>query len=134
VFVTKDRPGYLRRHGKPSGLPGKTYMGTLVVDDTRQWAPVLDLAFLAPSEPATTEHDDNGATTGRDADDVEILGVVAKLTATGNAANVRAVRAQAALGKDRVSDALERLLARGALRKGRGARGSRVFTVAGHRG
>jgi hypothetical protein len=34
VYVTKDRPGYLRAHGKASKTPGKTFMGTLVVDDT----------------------------------------------------------------------------------------------------
>jgi hypothetical protein len=27
LFITKDRPGFLRRHGKPSKEPGKTYMG-----------------------------------------------------------------------------------------------------------
>ena len=34
VFVTKDRPGHLRAHGKPTRTAGKTFMGTLVVDDT----------------------------------------------------------------------------------------------------
>ncbi len=33
VFVTKDRPGHLRAHGKPSAIPGKTFFGTLIVDD-----------------------------------------------------------------------------------------------------
>jgi RecA-family ATPase len=38
LFVTKDRPGHLRRHGRPSRLPGKTFIGTLVVDDPRMGA------------------------------------------------------------------------------------------------
>lgn len=50
VYVTKDRPGHLRRHGQSTKTPGKTFMGQLVVDDTRRWIDALDLAFLAPSE------------------------------------------------------------------------------------
>ncbi|WP_234808623.1 hypothetical protein [Mycolicibacter terrae] len=51
VYITKDRPGYLRAQGEPSrAVPGKTYMGTLVVDDTDSagpdfmtiWAPKAD--------------------------------------------------------------------------------------------
>jgi hypothetical protein len=34
VFITKDRPGHLRALGKATKTPGKTFMGTLVVDDT----------------------------------------------------------------------------------------------------
>ena len=48
VYVTKDRPGYLRSHGGPSKTPGKTYVGTLVVDaatDTPDY-----LAFYAPRD------------------------------------------------------------------------------------
>lgn len=50
VFVTKDRPGHLRRNGRASKVSGKTFMGSLVVDDTRERLPYLDLAFLAPAE------------------------------------------------------------------------------------
>lgn len=48
VYVTKDRPGHLRRHGRATKTPGKTYVGELVIDDTRQHVDYLDLAFLAP--------------------------------------------------------------------------------------
>lgn len=35
VFIAKDRPGHLRAHGLPvEDTPGKTYMGTLELDDT----------------------------------------------------------------------------------------------------
>ncbi len=47
VFVTKDRPGFLRAHGKPTKTPGKTFMGTLVVDDTG--SPDF-IEFYAPRE------------------------------------------------------------------------------------
>ena len=39
VFVTKDRPGYLRTKGRATKVPGKTYMGTLVVDDEPVFSP-----------------------------------------------------------------------------------------------
>lgn len=34
VFITKDRPGHLRAHRKATKTPGKTFVGTLVIDDT----------------------------------------------------------------------------------------------------
>ena len=49
VFVTKDRPGQLRAHGKPSKLPGKTFFGTLVVDDSPT-AGADFFGFLAPKD------------------------------------------------------------------------------------
>lgn len=49
VFVTKDRPGHLRRNGKPTAVPGQTYMGELVVDDTRSSVSYLDLQVFAPN-------------------------------------------------------------------------------------
>ena len=51
VYITKDRPGRLRAHGRVDArAPGKTYFGTLVVDDMiggpdfmmRLWAPNKD--------------------------------------------------------------------------------------------
>jgi hypothetical protein len=50
VFVTKDRPGYLRAHGKPTKVPGKTFVGTLVVDDSQAFGPDFDLRFFAPKD------------------------------------------------------------------------------------
>jgi hypothetical protein len=62
VYVTKDRPGQLRAHGKPTGLPGKTLIGVLAVDDTGDSEDFL--TFWAPKEgdaPADG-HDDVDAT------------------------------------------------------------------------
>jgi hypothetical protein len=50
LFVTKDRPGHLRTHGRPTKVPGKTFIGVLAVDDMtrgpdflmRLWAPNND--------------------------------------------------------------------------------------------
>ncbi|MCV7207037.1 hypothetical protein H7J75_00040 [Mycolicibacterium canariasense] len=47
VFVTKDRPGYLRAEGKPTKVPGKTFLATLVVDDTPTAGPDF-LTLYAP--------------------------------------------------------------------------------------
>jgi hypothetical protein len=50
VFVTKDRPGYLRAQGQPTKVPGKTFMGTLVVDDSETIGPDFTLMFFAPKQ------------------------------------------------------------------------------------
>lgn len=56
VYVTKDRPGYLRRHGQPDRkVPGKTYMGDLVVDDTRDRVSYLDLHVFPPIDSPDAE-------------------------------------------------------------------------------
>lgn len=57
MFVTKDRPGYLRARGKPSKTPGKTFIGTLVVDETTAdfvalYAPKVD-EETPESDPAS---------------------------------------------------------------------------------
>lgn len=54
VFVTKDRPGQLRAHGNPAGIPGKTFIGTLVVDDSETIGPDFTLRFFAPKDDDST--------------------------------------------------------------------------------
>ena len=49
VFVTKDRPGYLRTKGRADKTPGKTYMGTLVVDNKDTFMP-LSMVLYAPKD------------------------------------------------------------------------------------
>jgi hypothetical protein len=49
VFVTKDRPGQLRAHGRPTQLPGKTFYGSLIVDDGPTSGPDF-LGFYAPRD------------------------------------------------------------------------------------
>jgi hypothetical protein len=55
VYVTKDRPGHIRRRGQKTAIPGKTYLGMLVVDDTRTRRDALDLAWFAPADVAPEE-------------------------------------------------------------------------------
>lgn len=124
VFVTKDRPGYLRRAGRPDRrMPGKTYMGSLVVDDTRTWRDCLDLAFIEPQD----KDDDDSPTTVTD--DQQVLAVIANLAAKDGAANMRGLYAHVGLGKDRVANAVERLVTAGAVFERSGPRRARLFTV-----
>ncbi len=55
VFVTKDRPGQLRAHGRPTKMPGKTIIGTFVVDDSESYSPDFSMRFFALRD------DDTGA-------------------------------------------------------------------------
>ena len=61
VYVTKDRPGHLRIHGKSSTkTPGKTFMGTLVVDDEPVFTP-FQMLFYAPKADDVTAADPESA-------------------------------------------------------------------------
>ena len=62
VFVTKDRPGQLRAHGKPTNLPGKTFVGTLAVDASIT-AGADFLAFYAPRDDDDAPSGDTAADT-----------------------------------------------------------------------
>lgn len=95
VFITKDRPGQLRQHGKPTKLAGKTFMGSLVVDDTRTTYSYLDLTFWAPSPDDDT--DDTAATGDRPSS--AVADAVAKLDQAG---------IDIALGRDKVRTAAAR--------------------------
>jgi hypothetical protein len=66
VFVTKDRPGQLRVHGKPSQIAGKTFFGTLAVDDS----PTAGADFLSFYAPNT---DDDSPATDPAAEIAEIV-------------------------------------------------------------
>ncbi|MEN3223392.1 hypothetical protein PUR22_21345 [Mycolicibacterium porcinum] len=54
AFVTKDRPGYLRAHGRRTKTPGKTFIGTLVVDDSDPFRP-FEMPFYAPATDNTAD-------------------------------------------------------------------------------
>jgi hypothetical protein len=61
VYVTKDRPGHLRAHGRPTKTPGKTYMGTFVVDDSQMYGPDFAVKFFAPKDDDDAEAGDPAA-------------------------------------------------------------------------
>ena len=135
VFITKDRPGYLRRHGRPNPkTPGKTYMGTLIVDDTRTWAPHgVDLAFIEPTDHDTTDTPDE-PDKQQQQDDTAVLVTVAELEAAGQQPSLRTVRGMVRrkvgrISNPRVDDSLARLTIDSRLTETPGARGARVFAT-----
>ena len=84
VYVTKDRPGYLRSSGRPGKTPGKTFMGMLVVDDADTFQP-LSMMFYAPK-------DDDGDSAGeRDPGD-ELADTVWQLIAARPDRTVESIR------------------------------------------
>lgn len=125
VFVTKDRPGHLRRNGRSSGTPGKTFLGELVVDDTRSHVNYLDMQFHAPVERATVRVVDRD-----EADDNAVLAGINTLASARKAATTRTIRATVrGISNSRIDDALTRLALDGRLVESPGPRNSRIFTV-----
>jgi hypothetical protein len=61
VFVTKDRPGMLRAHGRPDKkMPGKTFVGTLVVDDSDTFEPTTLTLYAPTPDDQPPEGEDGG--------------------------------------------------------------------------
>jgi hypothetical protein len=128
VYVTKDRPGHLRRHGRVGKTPGKTYIGELVVDDTETFHNYLDLRLFAPSREANSPGEDAGDP--RDADDAHVLDVLGQIQAqTGSPVSLRTVRAKSHRTNERTADALERLTLDGEVSEQPGPRNARLFAV-----
>lgn len=130
VFVTKDRSGHLRRAGQATRLPGKTYMGELVVDDTRAAADVQTLGFFAPAdnapEPGRDRQPDQVSLA--DVEDQKILDAIKALVAEGKPANVRHVISKAGLSHGKVVAGLDRLQINGnRIIEMPGARGARIY-------
>jgi hypothetical protein len=130
LFVTKDRPGHLRRNGRPDGkTPGKTFMGELVVDDTLLSGPDLELRFWAPRNADEDEAEAATEPGQLTTDDDVVLQAVAELEAKGREPNIKNVRAVATLRATLVDDALTRLVLGDKLDETRGKYGARVFST-----
>jgi hypothetical protein len=132
VYITKDRPGALRRHGRAEKSPGKTFMGELVVDDTRERVGWLDLTFWAPNR-ASDATDSNGSVAPErglddEADDI-VFAAVQKLTAADQPASTRSVRAVVPFGNEKVADALMRLTLSQRLATTTGPRNARLYSL-----
>lgn len=115
LFVVKDRPGALRRHGLPDkSIPGKTYMGMQVVDSVTEdeFNPqsYVDLSIIPPSpeETAAEPVDRNQITDDR------TMEALRKLRESGSGPfSTRKVRAVAGMDKETVAVSLERLTVAG---------------------
>jgi hypothetical protein len=128
VFITKDRPGRLRAHGKPAGIPGKTFIGTLVVDAT----PAAGPDFLTFYAPRLDDPDTPGGDT-----DADLADLILDTIAAQDGGFVGASRTLLALlrqGEHRyrdaaVRDALEDLVVAGRLVEVSGKRGARGYRI-----
>jgi hypothetical protein len=133
LSVLKDRPGYLRQHGRPDkSQRGKTYLGELVVDDTRptgrQW---LAVDLWPPPKDPRADPDEQSGNAGHAEADVHILGIVTDLHAAGFDANVTRVKSRSSYGTDKTIQSLERLVLDGHLTEISGPRRARIFTLTG---
>jgi hypothetical protein len=128
VYITKDRPGHLRRHGEATKTPGKTFMGRLVVDDRRVWVDRLDLAFLAPAVDDTPDAEPESQLAK------QVLDVIAAQP-DRSVASVRSLgallrKAKVSARTTAVGEAVEDLIADGLLVEVFGKRNARGFQVA----
>lgn len=125
LYVTKDRPGHLRRAGRPTPrTPGKTFLGELVIDSTA----VFDLTLWAPSpdvDVSGNEPVDEDALL-----DSRVLAAVQQLVTDGaKDINVAKVRARAKVGNLKAGDSLTRLVLDHKLTETKGERGARIFVL-----
>jgi hypothetical protein len=115
VYVVKDRPGFLRRHGRAvAKVPGKTFMGVFMVDDTRARQPDLDVKFWAPVDPEVVDQGEGDDTrSAEDQDDDRVMVAIRALADRGVPATVRHVLAEAGGNHTRVRYAIDRLVVGG---------------------
>lgn len=127
LYAVKDRPGHLRRHGQGTKTSGKTYLGQIVVDDTRRWRNELDLAFLAPAEEAPAD------TKPKSPLGQWVLDVVAGQPeqTVANRAQLYALLRKAgySLREADVRDAVEDLIVAGTLAEHLGKRGAKGYRI-----
>jgi hypothetical protein len=134
MFITKDRPGHLRRNGRPDKkTPGKTYIGSLIVDDTRDYSAYLELVFTEPA--AEADVDVPPVDTTQTDDDLVFATVeklVRELVAKGKDRwlSTRQVKAQVAgISDERTAKALDRSGFSGRLLTKTGPRKAVLYTV-----
>jgi len=127
VFVTKDRPGHLRQHGRPGKDAGKTYLGTLVVDDSQTFGPDFTMKFFAPTPDDNNATD--GATTNQLADDVHavILALEGQTVSSERSLFAEIRKAGHTVREARVRNTLDDLIAAGRLVEVTGKRGAKGY-------
>ena len=126
VFVTKDRPGQLRAHGRPTKLPGKTFIGVLVVDDSQSYGPDFSMRFFAPKDDDQAPESDPGAQLADTVHDV--IAALPEHTVTSSRMLFAEMRKAGHQVRDvRVRDAVDDLLVAGRLVEMSGKRGSKGY-------
>jgi hypothetical protein len=134
VFVTKDRPGHLRKHGRTTKIPGKTFMGTLVADASDPFKP-FELTLWAPKDSDNTVNDP-GAKTG--VTDAELADIVHQVISAQPDSSVESRRklfaamrlAGQAFRDDSVRMAADYLVLAGRLTEVHGKRGTTGYKAA----
>jgi hypothetical protein len=129
LFITKDRPGFLRRHGNPSKEPGKTYMGEFVVDDTQSYSPDLTVKLYAPTEMSEQQGTESGSGALADLVHEVIAGLDGQRVASERELLAQVRRAGHSARNTAVKDALDDLLAEGRLVEVRGPNNRRGYRV-----
>lgn len=129
VYVTKDRPGFLRKYGKPTKEPGVTYMGELIIasHEASEWngTPYLETYFTAPKR----DEFDDVAVAESDTDVVE-RSIRTLIEDPNRECNLRGIRGDIkGISHGRIDNAIEDLKKHGRVHEESGKRGSRVFTV-----
>ena len=123
LYVTKDRPGGVKRHGVHAGDkfdPQVKRVGTLIVDDSRTRVSYLDVAIIPPSTESFAAVETSSL-------EDKILAAVDRIAKAGRDVNIRMIRAEQ-LGKHSlVEEEIERLITRGVLSESRGAHAARIF-------
>jgi hypothetical protein len=110
-FIVKDRPGHLRRQGRAGAIPGKTFFGEFIVDDTRKDFSYLDLKLWAPNEK--TEEVIEVTFTDEDI----LLTVVREIIVNGYPPNGKRIRAASSFGDHKTDELVARLEMSGKLRR-----------------
>lgn len=123
LYVTKDRPGGVKRHGVSAGEkfdPQVRRIGTLVVDDSRSFVSYLDVSILPPAEVTANEPAEAGLAE-------KILDAVDRLKGLGRVPSLRTIRGEVEGRNVDIADEIERLITRRFLVETRGERNARVF-------
>ncbi len=112
LFVVKDRPGFLRQHGSPGKLAGKTWLGDMVIDmrlDAPAEAAGLTVypARPAPDRPMQTP-EERLAIANQQLDE-QVFAAVVDIIDRGREANTNTITAVVAGRRTRVVESLGRL-------------------------
>lgn len=129
IYVTKDRPGHLRRHGRGTKTSGKTFMGEMIVDDTRTHVSYLDLAILPPADPKPAEDDGEQAGALADAVHTVISALPEQTVGSERALFAEMRKAGWKVDDYRVRDAVDDLIAHGRLAEYIGPRRAKGYRV-----
>jgi hypothetical protein len=124
VYINKDRPGHLRRNGRPQKTPGVTYMGELVLDDTRSHYPLPELILCAPTQEEEADTAAGGVSSACD----KVYAAVTTIISAGQEANLTRIRGVAGLRSTGTDDALSALVfIEHRLTETKGKRNARIF-------